>query len=56
MKRKCTKIIDKGKVLFGLLLLAALSAVGQKPIDHVNMFIGSTGNHETEYGGTTAAR
>lgn len=28
---------------------------GQTPIEHVNMFIGSTGEHKTEYGGTTPA-
>lgn len=27
----------------------------QQPIDHVNMLIGSTGGHHTEYGGTTPA-
>lgn len=36
-----------------LLLLNQFFVHAQEPIDHVNMFIGSTGDHSTEYGGTT---
>lgn len=31
------------------------SLMSQEPIDYVNMFVGSTGKHKTEYGGTTPA-
>ncbi|MNR10309.1 hypothetical protein D3C85_1265540 [compost metagenome] len=55
MKTKCTQFSIKRSALFGLFLIVTLSAGVQKPITHVNMFIGSTGNHDTEYGGTTPA-
>lgn len=45
----------KTKTLFTLLFFSLISAYAQKPIEHVNMFIGSTGEHGTEYGGTTPA-
>lgn len=55
MKRKSIQFIVKTKALFGLVFLSILSAHAQEPIAHVNMFIGSTGNDETEYGGTIPA-
>ncbi len=41
----------------GILLFLWITGIvyAQKPIDYVNMFIGSTGEHHTEYGGTTPA-
>lgn len=45
----------KKKIVPVLFAIGFLSAQAQTPLEHVNMFIGSTGAHETEYGGTTPA-
>lgn len=41
--------------LFLFFLWGFIPLSAQTPVEHVNMFIGSTGSHPTEYGGTTPA-
>lgn len=41
--------------LFFIFISQCVLLNAQRPIDHVNMFIGSTGKHSTEYGGTIPA-
>lgn len=48
------KVLFKTQLLICSLLCACIVSA-QNPIDHVNMFIGSTGEHWSEYGGTTPA-
>ncbi|SMC91970.1 GH92 family glycosyl hydrolase [Pedobacter nyackensis] len=45
----------KADALFMLFFICVLPVYAQEPITHVNMFIGSEGQHATEYGGTTPA-
>lgn len=45
----------KSGVLSLLLLVQVVSVGAQSVLEHVNMFIGSTGKHSTEYGGTMPA-
>lgn len=48
------KIIELG-ISFLFLMIQYLSVEAHSTVDYVNMFIGSTGSHSTEYGGTTPA-
>lgn len=43
------------KIVFIYLLFFNLFLIANEPIDYVNMMIGTTGRHKTEYGGTTPA-
>lgn len=42
-------------ILCFLFLVKVMSVGAQSVLEHVNMFIGSTGKHSTEYGGTIPA-
>ncbi|KAA6311152.1 hypothetical protein EZS27_037665, partial [termite gut metagenome] len=43
--------MNVNKLFFLFLLSASTGIYAQKPIDYVNMMIGTTGAHPTEYGG-----
>ena len=49
------KNMVKSGFLCFLLLAEVMSVGAQSVLEHVNMFIGSTGEHSTEYGGTIPA-
>ena len=46
---------EKSLAILWILLCGTHSLSAQKPLDYVNMMIGTTGSHPTEYGGTTPA-
>lgn len=49
------KNMVKSGFLCFLFLVKVMSVGAQSVLEHVNMFIGSTGKHSTEYGGTIPA-